>query len=79
MIKGYCKEATIGINSMGNFLGKDLRTENTYVELWGSGNCEIDVSEELKSKIMGSGNIKVKGEPKFDNNILGPGQIIQIK
>ncbi|NPV00097.1 MAG: DUF2807 domain-containing protein [Brevinematales bacterium] len=79
MIKGSAKETTVGINAMGNFLGKDFCSDNAYVEIWGNGGCEIEVSEKLKSKIMGTGNIKVKGEPKFDNNIIGPGQIIQIK
>jgi hypothetical protein len=79
MIKGKCIDTSIGINSMGNFLGKDFRSETAYVELWGSGNCEIEVFGKIKSKIMGSGNIKVKGEPEFENNILGPGQVIQVK
>jgi hypothetical protein len=79
MIKGSAKESTVGINAMGNFLGKDFHSDTAYVEIWGNGSCEIEVSEKLKSKIMGTGNIKVKGEPKFDNNIIGSGQVIQIK
>lgn len=79
MIKGKCKDSSVWISGMGNFLGKDFLSDNAYVEIWGIGNCEIEVTNKIKTKIMGSGNLYIKGEPQFDNNMIGPGKIIQIK
>jgi hypothetical protein len=60
----------------GDFRGFDLSTTESYVEIIGSGNCEITASQQLDAVIEGSGNIYYKGSPSIQTDITGSGRIL---
>ncbi|MBS3914465.1 MAG: DUF2807 domain-containing protein [Bacteroidetes bacterium] len=53
-----------------NYLAKD-----SYVKISGSGNAEVNVSDNLDVDITGSGNVKYRGWPKVNSHISGSGSV----
>jgi hypothetical protein len=41
----------------------------------GSGNCKVNVSQELGASIAGSGTISYKGNPKVNSTVAGSGSV----
>ena len=45
------------------------------VSIAGSGNCSIDVDNDLEVSIAGSGDVRYKGSPKISSSIAGSGNV----
>ncbi len=60
----------------GNFKGFELSTVESFVEIVGSGNCEITTEERLEVIIEGSGNVYYMGSPSIQTEITGSGSIL---
>ena len=60
----------------GNFSGFHLRSGISYVEIIGSGNCEITTDERMDVIIEGSGNVFYKGSPLLQTDIIGSGRVV---
>ena len=60
----------------GNFSGFHLRSGISYVEIIGSGNCEITTDERMDVIIEGSGNVFYKGSPLLQTDITGSGRVV---
>lgn len=64
------------ISGSGDLKTVDLVTKKSTIKISGSGNAEVNVSEELNTKISGSGEVRYKGRPKIVNQqITGSGKI----
>ncbi len=60
----------------GNIDTKDLLTEKTEIQIFGSGDANIYARNYLKAEIIGSGDILYYGKPATINqNIIGSGDI----
>lgn len=60
----------------GDFSGFYLRSGISYVEIIGSGNCEITTDESMDVIIEGSGNVYYKGSPSLQADISGSGKVV---
>jgi hypothetical protein len=49
------------------------------VAVSGSGNCELAVSEQLKTRISGSGKVRYKGNPAVSTTISGSGSVMRVE
>lgn len=66
----------VSISGSGRFLAEDLRAEEYYVSISGSGNCKINASKRIDARVSGSGRIYYKGNPdKINSKVSGSGSV----
>ena len=70
------KSLIINISGTANVHGYSFQTENCTVNVSGTSNCYVNVSEKLDVKISGTANIYYKGHPTVVSDISGTGNII---
>ncbi|WP_291907438.1 head GIN domain-containing protein [Chitinophaga sp. CB10] len=78
-VSGQTRDLKVSISGVGNFNGLDLLTENTKVNISGTGSAQVHASVTLKANITGTGDISYKGSPQVTQSITGAGGIKQIK
>jgi hypothetical protein len=74
-LKGRTKDLRAEINGSGELYAFSLLTENTKVDIAGSGDAEVFASKTLDIDIAGSGNIDYKGDPTIKRSVAGSGNI----
>ena len=74
-VVGESKNSTINISGSGDFKGREFKTNNTKVQVTGSGDVRVWVMDYLNADISGSGDIVYRGSPKIDFNTSGSGRI----
>ena len=73
---GTSKDSNLSISGSANYNGLELETQNTSIEISGSGRAKVNASESLKARISGSGSVQYKGKPdKVNTNISGSGSV----
>ena len=73
---GNVETLTGKINGSGDLLLKELHSKSTKININGSGDAELWVSNSLIAKINGSGDINYHGNPKtVESEINGSGEI----
>ncbi|HMQ00767.1 MAG TPA: head GIN domain-containing protein [Cyclobacteriaceae bacterium] len=75
-MKGSAKVLYPSISGSGKIDAEELITETVSIKISGSGNCTVNVKDDLNARVSGSGNIYYKGEPKHVNtSISGSGKV----
>lgn len=74
-LEGSADDCHHKITGSGSILAFDMPCTTATVEILGSGNCELTVSDLLDVRISGSGNVYYKGEPTTDVTITGSGSV----
>jgi len=74
-LEGKCDQQKITITGSGDFHGYNFESAETKVEITGSGDAEITVTNELNAEISGSGNVNYKGSPHLKSDITGSGNV----
>lgn len=69
-------EMEVNIYGSGSFMGFPIQVADCRIRIEGSGECEVNVTEDLNVAIKGSGNIYYKGHPRITTNIKGSGTLI---
>ena len=77
ILNGFADYLRIGINGSGNMRTFGLNGRNADVNITGSGDVELSVSNELNATIIGSGDIYYRGNPRLFLNITGSGRVIR--
>ena len=70
------KKLDITVKGSGDFEGFPIITQECNIDIEGSGNCEVNVTDKLDIKISGSGNVYYKGNPTITTDISGTGILI---
>jgi hypothetical protein len=78
-VKGRTRDFNAEVAGSGEVHGFDLLSENTSVEIAGSGDAEIFASKTLDISIAGSGDVRYKGTPTIKQSIAGSGDIRQVQ
>ena len=78
-IAGETRDQEISIAGHGDYIGENLKTENTTVRIAGSGNVKVFADNALDIHIAGSGSVFYKGNPKISQHIAGSGEIKQLQ
>ncbi len=63
------------INGSGDLHAYGFECSEAKVEITGSGDAELNVSDELKAAITGSGNVRYRGNPHVKTDITGSGNV----
>jgi len=78
VLSGESVNADLDVSGSGKISGNNMLTNNCYVDISGSGDISIWVTDLLDVDISGSGNVYYYGEPPVVNtHISGSGQVIQ--
>jgi hypothetical protein len=74
-LAGSSYEHRIHISGSGSLKAFNFPTQVTHIDISGSGDCEVNVSDLLDVKISGSGNVYYIGYPQITSDISGSGEI----
>jgi hypothetical protein len=72
---GSAGEVKVSIAGSGNVRTAGLKAKTCKVSISGSGDCEVEVSDDLNVSIAGSGDVKYKGNPKVKTSVAGSGSV----
>lgn len=73
--EGTVDELTVRIAGSGNFDGESLVASVGSVEIAGSGDALVDVTDALSVTISGSGNVEYLSDPQVSQSVTGSGEI----
>lgn len=76
---GQSERLTVRCTGSGSFNGRGLQSRTGEVELTGSGDAVVRVSDTLEATVSGSGSIKYLGSPSLTKHDSGSGEIEQEK
>lgn len=75
-LKGSSIDSELNISGSGKLEAFDFATQTSKIEISGSGNADVTVSQNLTANISGSGNVNYKGNPaKVKSDVNGSGTI----
>ncbi len=72
-LKGNAASLDLEISGSGNVKAYDMNVSDCKVRISGSGNCQVDVKDNLDVRISGSGDVYYKGQPRISSKISGSG------
>ena len=75
-MEGIADEIDLEISGSGDYRAFNLESRIAFVEIRGSGDAEVFVTDELNVKISGSGDVRYKGNPSLNVEISGSGEVI---
>ena len=74
-VEGKAEELEAKISGSGDIDASALSVETCSVAISGSGDCDVNVKENLEAKISGSGDISYLGRPRIKSRTSGSGSI----
>ncbi len=76
LLKGSASSSSVTIIGSGSMHGYDLVTNRSSITISGSGQAEVNVNDELDTKISGSGAVHYKGNPsRINQQVSGSGSL----
>lgn len=72
---GTCTDLAVTVTGSGKFRGDELEAATGTVTVSGSGDAEVNVSDDLDVRISGSGDVRYRGDPSVSQNISGSGGV----
>ncbi len=79
VVNGTANKQDVEIKGSGNYRGFGLGTNDTKVEIDGSGKAEISAHNNLDAKINGSGGVVYAGSPKLKVKVNGTGKVTKME
>lgn len=77
-MKGTTKDFSAQISGSGDIRCFELLSENTDVDIAGSGDVEVYASKNLDVDIAGGGDVRFKGNPAVKQNTAGSGSVKRV-
>jgi len=77
-LSGKADVLDIDVSGSGKIDAAALPATSARVDISGSGEADLTVSESLKVKISGSGTVRYAGAPKVEQSVSGSGRIVQV-
>ena len=77
-VRGKARVFEGDVMGSGNIRAADLETEESKVEIAGSGNVEVYATNKLDVRVMGSGEVKHRGNARVNTKITGSGSVVKM-
>ena len=77
-LEGRTQNFDVEIKGSGDIICFNLLSENTSVDIAGSGNAEVFASKKLNVDIKGAGDVKYKGTASVTQHIMGSGNVNKV-
>jgi hypothetical protein len=74
-LSGETRDANVDIAGSGNYLAEDLFTENTDIDIKGSGDAKVHADNTLDASVLGSGSVYYRGKASVHSNTAGSGRV----
>jgi len=74
-LQGRAKEQAITVEGDGVFKGDKLLGDVAEINIYGNGNCNVNVSDSLDVSIKGMGVVSYLGSPTVERDIVGFGLV----
>ena len=78
-LSGQTRSFRAAINGSGELRCFNLLSENTDIEISGSGSAEVYASKRLDIEINGAGSVLYKGNPSVNQDVAGSGDIRKVQ
>ena len=78
-VRGTADDVNVRIAGSGTIDGLDLTTASADIQVAGSGDTRLYVTDRLSAQIMGSGDVEYRGSPSIDKSILGSGDVRSVE
>jgi hypothetical protein len=78
-LKGETKSFDGEIHGSGNIKALDLRSNETKIEIFGSGNADVFVDGKLDVHVAGSGDVNYRGDAQVSSSMAGSGRVKKIE
>jgi hypothetical protein len=76
-VSGHADRLSVTINGSGGFSGRQLRSADARVQINGSGDATLDVTDTIDVRIAGSGNVTYRGGARATIQASGSGRVRQ--
>lgn len=73
--EGEVERLMLSISGSGTYAGEELTAATGDVDITGSGDAVVDVTDELTVSISGSGEVQYLGDPTLAQSISGSGGV----
>ncbi|WP_241738961.1 head GIN domain-containing protein [Pontibacter beigongshangensis] len=74
-LSGLAEQQHASVTGSGQVQSFGLETERAIIQISGSGDVEVSVSDLLEASISGSGKVYYKGSPTVTSQITGSGKV----
>ncbi len=74
---GTADAQEVKITGSGEYRGAKLASRTATVQISGSGNADIAVSDLLDVQVSGSGTLRYSGNPQVTQSVAGSGKIVK--
>jgi hypothetical protein len=78
-IRGTADRVEVRIAGSGTVQAMGLTTATAEIEVTGSGDTQLHVTNRLSARIIGSGDVEYRGSPEVDTSILGSGNVRSVE
>lgn len=78
-LKGTADRVEVSSAGSGTLEAIDLVTGTAEIQIAGSGDIRLDVTDRLSAEIIGSGNIEHRGSPTIETSTIGSGDVRSVK
>lgn len=75
-LSGDAFSHNIDIDGSGDVEAYPMQVNECVISITGSGDAEVEVSDELDVTIKGSGDVHYKGNPNVSANVTGSGKLV---
>jgi hypothetical protein len=72
---GKTRNLKVNISGSGDYKGEQMMSENTTVNIGGSGTAKVHASIKLEANIAGSGDVYYTGNPQVIKTVAGSGRV----
>ena len=76
ILEGKADSFDYSVSGSGDLSSFDFEVRKAHIQISGSGDAEVFVTDILDVRISGSGDVWYKGDPSIDSRISGSGRII---
>ena len=78
ILEGDADKLDFKISGSGDLRAFDLVVRKADIVISGSGDAEVNVTDDLDIKISGSGDVYYKGQPSIKIDVTGSGDVISV-
>ncbi len=78
-VRGQTRALDLNIAGSGDLQGTSLMAQRADVEIAGSGDAELNVTDHLSAQIFGSGDVRYRGDPTVETSMFGSGEVTPIE
>lgn len=76
VLEGESNSIEHTVSGSGDLFAFPLKTRDADIRVSGSGNSELNVSDNLNVRISGSGDVYYRGKPQVEVSVSGSGKLV---